>query len=114
MATAYVSYGTAGSPAGPGFASAGIGSLVYGPFSASEALAIVAATNTPGAIVGSAARRVARVRVDADCWVAVGTAPDPTALVANALVTGARFAMLAGDWIDVLLAPGQKITVRGF
>ncbi|MEP9368649.1 hypothetical protein [Xanthobacter sp. VNH20] len=106
MATAYVSYHRVALREPHA-------SSVYGRALYSEALTIsgTTATTTTGQTTGQGADVVARVKVDADCYVAWGDTPDPTATAVSA-ATSARVALLAGDAIDFGLTAGAKVAVK--
>lgn len=106
MATAYVSYHKVALKE-PNASS------VYGRALYSEALTIsgTTATTATGQTTGQGDDVVARIKVDADCYVAWGDTPDPTA-TAVAAGTSARVALLAGDSMDIGLTANAKVAVK--
>src|SRR5262245_49657480 len=71
-------------------------------------------TNTTAAFSSSLPGLIARIATDdTGCYVAIGTAPDPTALTGNTPTTTARRFLPAAASIEIPIRNGMKVAVRG-
>lgn len=72
------------------------------------------AASTPASIVAGDEDRIARVRADVDCWIAVGTAPEAVVPTVDAEAGDDAVHFLPADeWGEFVVSAGETVAVVG-
>lgn len=95
------------------------GEPIFGPCVRQETLAISGSTATLATAVtaaeaaqeGGGSDFIVRLATDTDCYIAIGTTPDPTA-TAQTSATNARRFLSAGSYLPLSITVGQKVAVH--
>lgn len=110
MAKAYVSYH--GVAIGHPKASSVLGRAVYSDvLDFTSAQDTTSSALTEGMAGANFSEMVASISADADCYIAIGTAPDCT-LEAETTASSARVFVAAGQSIDLFLPTGAKVAAK--